>query len=84
MSEPTEKQVEWAARVLSISGWGNYDYVQEEIDNGGGRRLLAELERQGVKVMKPHEYPHTKARTYFRDAPICPEAEAQEQDSAKS
>ena len=74
MTKYTPGQIEWAARLLcksqginpdQLSEWPDYHFVWEH-ETPQARRLLAELERQGVRVFKVRE---------TSKIAICPEAD---------
>ena len=87
MTDPTDKQLEWAGRLLCVVNDLNPD-GRTAIDGvpewkhpatlAEARRLLAELERQGVKATTRPDV--IDRRPFMADdvwdaSPICPDAE---------
>lgn len=93
---PTDAQLEWAARLLcvaqgvnadALSEWPDFHFVWEH-ETPQARRLLAEFERQEVKVTKafPVPIPDDNWGDWTPDAkdvwfkahdaaPLCPESD---------
>lgn len=91
MTDITAKQEEWAARLLCVADGLDPDenmlpssvlvspQWQDPEVLKAGRRLLAELERQGVKVTSHLTPSKTGRQTFWHEdhdaAPICPDAD---------
>ena len=97
MTDPTDKQLEWTARLLCVAENVDPDGPDKDLSRSfqfpdnwemrlkAARRMLAELERQGVKATPSHGLwlcanddlvgDQETWEIWHNRAPICPGAE---------